>query len=121
MFERLFSRLPAAIEEPMFPHAAALTTEEKEKEFVILIELPDFTPEEIEVEVTEGWLLVKARHEEKVFCEAGEGEVEELARRVDLPPNIVIDAVTATLRHGVLEVVLPKVEAPRVRQVEVKT
>ncbi len=121
MFARLFGNLPATLAEPMFPHVAPLRMEEKEKEIVIRVELPDFTPEEIAVEVTENWLQVKAHHKERVPRAAGEGEVVELGRRVDLPPQLAIDAVTATLRYGVLEVVLPRQTEPRVRQVEVTT
>ena len=120
MFERLFSGSSTALAEPCFPHMASLEVEEKESEFEVRIELPGFLPEEIDVEVTRDYLLVRARHEEPAPVGAQEGRVDELARRVDLPAGVDVEKVSALYRHGVLQVTLPRSEPTEIRKVPVK-
>lgn len=120
MFERLFSGSATTLEKPWFPHMASMEIEEKEKECEVRIELPGFQPEEIDVEVTEDYLIVRARHEEPAPVGTQEGRVDELARRVDLPHGIDVEKVSALYRHGVLQVTLPRRESAPVRKVEVK-
>jgi HSP20 family protein len=106
-----------------WPHAWGLTTEEKEKEVVVRVELPGFEPEEIKVELLPERLTVEAEHKEPAEKEAAEGErVHAHAKRVlTLPPGVEPEKAEAVYRHGVLEVHLPRRPEAVGRRIEVKT
>jgi HSP20 family protein len=120
MIEHMFSSGGCLFEEPWFPVAAALDLEEKAEEYRVRVELKDFDPTEINVEVTDQSLLIRARHDVPPDDKSGD-ESSVMARQVDLPSSIDIGKVTATFKLGTLEVVLPRKECVLPRQVPVLT
>lgn len=77
------------------------------------VELPGIPPELVVVEVLNGELVVRGERP----CERGEPEPAYLlmerghgtfARRFPLPPGVDSEAITATLRDGLLVVTVPK-------------
>jgi HSP20 family protein len=80
-------------------------------------ELPGIRREDIKVETADGVLTIAATRREK------QGEHESsaaLSRTVSLPADVQVEKVTAAYENGVLTVTLPKAEAVKPRQVEVK-
>jgi len=124
LFKRLFAEWPA-LEIPEWPIGWGVTTEEKEKEVVVRMEMPGFEPSELNVEVTGNLLKVEAEHKEP--AEKGEKAKEKFERAyahvkrvLTLPPEIEPEKVEGVLRNGVLEVHVPlKAEAVG-RRIEVK-
>jgi len=126
-FETLFNRFFAGwpmMETPEWPYRWGLTLEEKEKEFVVRVELPGFTPEELKVELTGERLIVEAEHKEpekKEEKEKVEREYARVKREVTLPPEAEVEKAEAAFRNGVLEVRLPRKPEAVGRRIEVKT
>ncbi|WP_144924448.1 Hsp20/alpha crystallin family protein [Halorubrum salsamenti] len=104
---------------------------EYDDEFVVMADLPGYGREDIDVRATEGRLTITAEREAE--REDGEREAadrrylrrerrhESITRSVDLPGRVVDDGASATYRHGVLTVTLPKVvdEADRGHRIDV--
>jgi len=121
-FNRLFTEWPM-VEVPEWPYTWGLTTEEKEKEFVVRLELPGFEPAEVKVELLGETLMVEAEHKEPE--EKGEEKVERtyahVKRELTLPPGIEAEKVYAVYRNGILEVHVPRKPEAVGRRIEVKT
>jgi len=81
LFNRLFTEFPI-MERPEWPYRWGLTTEEKEKEVVIRVELPGFEPEDVKVELTGERLTVEAEHKEVPEKEEVPEKGEEKAKRI---------------------------------------
>jgi HSP20 family molecular chaperone IbpA len=89
---------------------------EDEPALFVRAEVPGFTEKEIEVSVEPRRITITGKRE--ITHEKGEGlviyserQAEYILRCVDLPANVIPDDVTATLRHGVLTLELPRVHA----------
>jgi HSP20 family protein len=127
-FENLFNRFMTwpAIEMYEWPYRWGLTMEEMEKEVVVRVELPGFTPEEIKVELLGERLMVEAEHKEPVEKKEKEVKAEEreyahVKRELTLPPEVEMEKAEASYRNGVLEVHLPRKPEAVGRRIEVKT
>jgi len=91
---------------------------EYDDEFVVMADLPGYDREDIDVRATDGRLTITAERD----AERENGEHEDADRRylrrerrhesvtrsVDLPGPIADEGASATYRHGVLTVTLPK-------------
>jgi HSP20 family protein len=86
---------------------------EETSRFVILADVPGVDPKEIEVHMEKGILSIKGERKEEARQE-GENftRVERsrglFYRRFALPDSADPDKITASGRHGVLEIVIPK-------------
>jgi HSP20 family molecular chaperone IbpA len=94
-------------------HPVHMKLEETDGEFLVLAELPGFTATDIEVSVEPQRVLIIGKRESKeenrqadaVYVEQCS---DEIFRTVDLPAEVNVLKVTATLKDGVLSVRLPK-------------
>jgi HSP20 family protein len=106
-----------------WPYGWGLTTEELEREFLVRVEMPGFTPEEIKLEVLPDRLTVEAEHKEKE--EKGKEKVERayahVRRVMTLPPDVETEKAEALYRNGILEVHFPRKPEAVGRRLEVKT
>jgi HSP20 family protein len=121
LFDDPFFRRPSE----WFDGALAVDVSEQDGKVVVQASVPGFTKEEIEVQINEGVLSIKAHHleeketkEEKYYLkERREGS---LSRRVSLP-GIVQDApVDAELKDGVLTVRVAIPEKAQPKAIEIK-
>lgn len=122
-FERLFSRIfteSPVVETPEWPYRWAMTTEEKEKEYVVKVELPGFKPEEVKVEMIGERMTVEAEHKEPAEKPEEKPERIYAKRVVTLPPEVEPEKVEVFYRNGVLEVHLPRKPEVVARKIEVK-
>lgn len=96
---------------------------ENDEEILLYAEMPGVVKEDINVNLDNGKLdIVGYRKMEKVegaseWKEFGEVEYR---RRFSVPQSIDVSKVAAELRDGVLHLHLPKSEAARPRQIEIK-
>jgi len=125
LFNRIFTEWPV-LEMPEWPAGWGVTTEEKEKEVVIRMEMPGFEATEVKVEVSPERLTVEAEHKEPAEeGEKGKEKVERaythVKREMTLPPEVELEKMEAVLRNGVLEVRIPRKAEPAGRHIEVKT
>jgi HSP20 family protein len=119
--EPIFTEMaPRGLEEGTLP----LDISEDEKSVIVRASVPGFAKEDVDVEVHEGVLTIKAQHteehEEKTekFYRK-ERRVGSMSRRVKLP-NIVDGGETAAeLKDGVLTVRVPKTKAAQPTKVKI--
>lgn len=89
---------------------------EDEQALCVSAELPGVAPGEVELTVEQGVLSLRARTAASL-----EGAATEYVRRLSLrdPARYDTEQVSAVLRHGLLEVRLPKAAHARRRQIPV--
>jgi HSP20 family protein len=122
LFNRLLRNWPVMeTEEWMYPWG--MTTEEKEKEFIVRVELPGFEPSEVKVELLGERLTVEAEHGKPAEGteKKPEREYAHVRRTVTLPAEVELEKVEAMYRNGVLEVRFPRKPEAVGRRIEVKT
>ena len=105
----------------------AMNVAETPDAFRLAFEFPGVEEKDIHVQVDGSQLVVTA--ERRFESEKSEGtefhRVEHrygsFARSVTLPKDVRTDAIAATVKNGVLSVVLPKAEPSRARKIDVKS
>lgn len=88
-------------------------------------DVPGFKMEDLEVSVVADQLTIKGRREfpteEGTTFHRRERRAGEFTRTLTLPAEVDADKIEATLKNGVLTVVMPKAEAARTRKITVKS
>jgi HSP20 family protein len=95
-----------------------------DKGTVIRLDAPGFAPDDIHVSVNEGVLTLSGSRSSESTAEEGdwirrERSSSSFERRVTLPKGVDVDAITASVAHGVLEVVIPHPAEQRPHQINV--
>jgi HSP20 family molecular chaperone IbpA len=104
-------------------HPVHMRIEETEGEFVLRAELPGFTASDIEVSVEPRRVIITGKRESNQE-EKQSGAVyieqcsDEIFRTMELPSEVNVMKVTATLKDGVLNIQLPKGTAAKAAVVE---
>src|SRR5205814_1277640 len=107
LFDRVFGGL-APFEQEFEPTRLwDFDVNEGDKEVVVRAELPGFNEKEVDVQLNDNMLTVKAEKQEK---KDGEERYGSYRRTVTLPSGIDADKATANYRNGVLEMHLPRKE-----------
>ena len=103
----------------------AVDVEEDAERFVITADVPGVDPKDIELTMENGVLTVKGERRSEAKDEGGNGyrRVERVYggfhRRFTLPDTADAEAISASGRHGVLEVVIPKRAALQPKRIAV--
>lgn len=97
--------------------------EEKER-FLILADIPGVDPAEIEIHMDKGILTIKGERKAEQVEETDKFTRVERARgqfyrRFALPDSANSEGITATGRHGVLEIVIPKRAESTPRRIQI--
>lgn len=98
---------------------------EHDEEFVVTVDMPGFTREEVDLSVTDHTLRIEGTHEESMEEEEErylrrERHHETAHRSITLPTEVDPDGVTAKMKHGVLTITLPKLEAEESKKVDIE-
>jgi len=98
---------------------------EDDDHFYVDAELPGFTKDQVSVTLENGVLTISAERKEEDESKRGETHLRErrwnrVARAFKLPNAVDENKVEATLKDGVLHLVLHKREEVRPRKIEVK-
>ena len=123
---RAFENLWRALEQPTFSgfdrgfgaELPRVDLHEDDKALEVVAELPGMERSEVDISMTEGFLLIRAsrkteREEEDngyVLRERSFGRVE---RAVSLPEGLDLDSAKAKFKNGVLTITIPKAEQSR--------
>lgn len=110
----------AQLEEGTLP----LDISEDEKNVIVRASVPGFGKEDIDVEVHNSVLTIKAQHtdeheEKNERFYRRERRFGSMSRRVALPSTVREDACSAELKDGVLTLLIPKSEAAMPRKVQI--
>ena len=99
---------------------------EEARRFVIEADIPGVDPKDIEVNMDKGVLSIRGERKTEHKVENGKYTRVERAhgvfhRRFALPDSANPDGITATGRHGVLEISIPKRPETTPRKIEIQT
>jgi HSP20 family protein len=102
----------------------ALDVEERDEEFLVTVELPGVDKKNVSVSIVDNQLTIKGekhgskeQKEARVFRkETWEGSFQ---RTIALPDRVAADKIQAKMKDGVLQLLLPKREEAKPRQIEV--
>jgi HSP20 family protein len=101
---------------------------ETDDELILKARLPGMNPEDVDITIEDGDLLIKA----ELRSDAALDEAKDwswyrhelyhgaVGRRISLPTLVQSDKVEATFRNGELTLVLPKAEEVKPRSIQVK-
>lgn len=90
---------------------------ERENEFVLLVDLPGFSKKDVEIEVGDRYVTIRAEKKEGEYI--ARERVRSFYRRIELPDEIKEGEAKAKLRNGVLEITLPRKEGKKGRRIKV--
>jgi HSP20 family protein len=113
-----FSRSPA----PLSRWNAAVDVYQDKDQFTVVVELPGLKKEEIEISLHDDTLTISGERkreessEQEFLTERSYGKFQ---RSLTLPSAVDAEAVKANYKNGLLQVVLPKVEQTKPKQIEV--
>ena len=101
---------------------------ETEEELVLKARIPGVNPEDVDITINDGELVIKADlRSDAALDEAKDWQWYrhellhgQIGRRLNLPTEINADDIEATFRNGELTLVLPKAEEVKPRSIEVK-
>jgi len=104
--------------------APAVDIKEEADKFVIHADIPGVKPEEIDISMEDGVLTIKGEKKSESKTEKeGYKRVERtygsFYRRFSLPDTANAEAISASSKHGVLEVIIPKREAVQPKKISV--
>jgi HSP20 family protein len=103
----------------------AVDIREEDTRYVIHADVPGIDPAAIEVSMEEGVLSIKGERsledeEQRRSLRRMERARGSFLRRFSLPESADADAISATSRHGVLEIVIPKQRKPVPKRIQVE-
>lgn len=133
-FDSLFNRffdgnfetsLPAVFQRARFP---PINVAETEKSWTVAVELPGLKEQDIQIQMLGRQLLISGERkwEDEKKCKEFhrvESQYGAFQRSVQLPENTKLDpeAIVATYKKGMLEIVLPKMEPTPAAKIPVKS
>ncbi len=124
-FERFFNRDDADSSSVVTSQwSPAVDIREEAQRFVILADIPGVDPKEIEIHMDKGILTIKGERSAEieavgVTTSRSERTVGGFHRRFALPDSADAENISATGRHGVLEIAIPKKPQSTPRRISV--
>ena len=123
LYDRFFGGWPMLFEPLVEPERLwGLEVKDAEKEVLVRAEIPGFEAADLDVELWNNRLTIKAekKHEKEEKENGYEYAERRYERFVELPVESDPAKVAATYRNGVLEIHLPKTEAAKALHIPVK-
>jgi HSP20 family protein len=118
LFDRFFGGWPMPFEQEMGEMRMwDFNVKEDDKEITVRAEVPGFDENELDVQLHNDVLTIKAEKEQK-----GDGseEYRSFYRSLTLPGGIDAEKVQASYRNGVLELHIPRAEGTRPRRITIQ-
>ena len=113
---------------PMMPFGESmmpsLDLEDRGKDFRLAVDLPGFSKEDVEIEVSDDSVSIHAKkmqseEEKKKNYVRRERKTQAFYRRIPLPEKVQSDNAKASLNNGTLEITLPKKEPKETKKLTV--
>jgi len=113
LFDRFFGELSEGASEALPTWAPRVDVEETDKEIVVQADLPGVAPEDVDISIEDGSLVLRGekkeeRKEEKKDYRMMERFVGRFYREVPLPAGTDPEKIAATSAKGVITVLIPK-------------
>lgn len=114
-------------DETMDKFSMPVEINDKKDEYDIRAELPGVKKEDLDIDLNENYLTIRAKKEEE-HCEGdkhykkSEFKYGEFSRTIFIPQDVDSDKIDAKLEHGVLKIKIPKLEKSKdsVKKITVK-
>ena len=95
------------------------------KEFIVESTIAGVKPEDIDISITPESIMIKGRREKEEKIQEGDYLYQEcywgrFTRSIILPQEIDPDSSQATIKNGVLKVVLPKINKQKTKKIKVR-
>jgi HSP20 family protein len=112
------------VELTTFDDALAVDVFEKDGNLVVKAALPGVDPKDIDVNVTDGVLYIKAETKSETDVKEGDWHRQEFrygkyARSFRMPPDIDTTRAVAKYENGMLRLTFPRTEAAKPRSIHV--
>lgn len=113
---------------PTLPFRETMTPsvdlEDRGKDFSLAVDLPGFSKEDVEIEVSDDSVTIQAKktqteEEKKKNYVRRERTAQAFYRRIQLPERILSDDAKASLNNGILEITLPKKEPKETKKLTI--
>ncbi len=122
--EDLFTRFPSISN--MGEWRPSIDLIDRGTEYVIRADLPGYAPENVTINVLENNVQISGQIKEEKDTTEGNFELKErsfgsFTRSIPLPVQIKPEEAKARYRNGLLEITLPKVEAPKGHILNIET
>lgn len=122
IFDETFSRIPFPGWGEWKPSVDLI---DRGTEFVIKADLPGYSPENISITVDENSVQISGETREEKEVKEGNYQLKErgygsFSRSIPLPAAVKTEEAKASFKNGVLEIRLPKVEAPKGRRLQIE-
>ena len=102
-----------------------LDIKDDEKSYHVLMEVPGYAKEDINIEITDDLLTISSEHKEEKE-EEKEGYIYKershrtFSRSLRIPENIIPEEIEAKLENGLLTLEIPKKEPEPPKKIEIK-
>ncbi|MDX2184194.1 MAG: Hsp20/alpha crystallin family protein [Gemmatimonadaceae bacterium] len=125
LFDAVFSPMPTSAHRNG-TFAPAVSARESKDRYIVELELPGVSPEQVQVTAEPGALTVKGNRPAPGQVEGESVHIAERAygdfrRQFRLPDAVDTSKIDATFSHGVLTITLPKREPSVARTIEIRT
>lgn len=95
----------------------------KDNDLIVEAHLPNFTEDDIDVEVDNGTLVIQAERHEKDEDKDKKYVMRESStsfyRRMQLPERANVEAIDADIKNGILKVTIPMTPLPEPKKIKV--
>ncbi len=103
----------------------SVDTIETKDALIVKAKLPDIDPKDLDISLSEESLKIKGTKQEQIVQDGSyynrvERRLASFSRSIPLPFKVKVQDVKATLKQGVLEIVLPKSRPRRARFVKIE-
>jgi HSP20 family protein len=124
LFDGFFRGVPD-VNERFTTYGPDVDIVETDNDVLVSVEAPGMDQKDIKINVRENVLTLKGEKQREQEVENASYHLSErcygsFERSFTLPTNIQTDKVTATYKHGVLNITLPKAEEAKPKEITVK-
>lgn len=107
---------------PRLGFVPPVETASTDDSYQVRVALPGVDPKNVSIEVSGNVLTIRGEHRaERADAEVSEFGYGRFERTLTVPSTIDLDKVTASCRHGVLELRMPWKESVRPRRIPIQT
>jgi HSP20 family protein len=105
--------------------APALDISERKDAYLVTVELPGIKPEDLDITMEDGLLTIQG--ERQFTQESSEQQFHRVERRygafrrsITLPAQVQAEQIEATADNGMLQIMVPKMEAAKPKRIQVR-
>ena len=124
IFDEAFGGQNGALEHGQW--APAVDLREEENEFILQADMPGMKKEDIDINVENSVLTIQGERrfeaeDRRESYHRVERAYGRFVRSFTLPTRVKADAITASYKDGILEVVIPKAEESKPKKIAIKS